>query len=169
MTYLQRIAMLGKLLHGMKEKGNNRGPLPDMIFSDLGRPVESTQWCALDASWLAHQAARSMNKTSNIKSSSSAVRLFHRNKALACTLEELEPGCIVCRVRDVKDVAAAKAGEFKEGHAYTLVEHFSGPNWVTAQGNTSSKSEDDNGEGHFVKLDDVSDPRIVGFLKPTAA
>ena len=168
MTYLERIAALGRLLHGMKERTNNRGPLVDMILSDLERPVEATQWCALDAFWLARQAARSMGKVSNVKSSSSAVLLFHRNKKLACTLAELEPGCIVCRVRDVKDLPEAKAGEFKPGHAYTLVEHVEGTKWLTAQGNTSSKSEDDNGEGHFVKIDDVADPRIVGFFKPTA-
>jgi len=170
MTYLQEIVQTAETFIGCTEgKTPNRGPAVDFFLAEIGYEVKPTQWCAVFVSFCALRTAKRLKLAANLKKSTGAVRLWQRNPAMQCSIPNLEPGCSFHRVREASKAAEARNGGDAPGHTGILYRHVGGNIWDTIEGNTVSGGENDNGGGCFVKRLDVTDPRIVGFLKPTAA
>jgi len=169
--YLAQILRTADTFEGAKEHSKNDGPEIRLFLSTLGRKLDPVQWCAITVGGIFYLAAQRLRLTCDVKHSSGAVRMFHRNPEHQIQWHELgklTPGCSFHRVRDKANTAKCRKPDGDaEGHAGILVEYLGDNLWKTFEGNTAPSNENDDGDGAYYKTIDVTDPRIVGFLKPT--
>jgi hypothetical protein len=180
-TYGQVIVETAAKEVGVREepRNSNRGPRVDMYQLVVGTWALGGHWCASFVSAICKWAAESMGKETLVPITGGVTRMWRKSneRGLLCyTLEDIEAGrqsiqpgdiFILChelnkveKIRNFEEISAPSHTGLCDG-----VYNSSTKEYGTIEGNGSPRGSR-NGDGVYNRSRNLSDRKLVGFIRP---
>ena len=164
-----RVGMTWAEMDVREELGSNRGRWVDAIVEIGGGDDEAAPaWCMYFCWACWHVAGLGLGLEVTSRTSGSVIPSWHRATDEERVDGDPIAGDILCRVRDVDDLAAVLAGGWAPGHAEIVIRTRPDGGIETVGGNTFDE-DGAEGDGVYIHRQTYTrdDPRLLGFIRPT--
>jgi len=153
----------------VRERGSNRGRWVDAIVEIGGGDDEAAgAWCAYFGWACWHIAALALGCRVTSRTSGGVVRSWHRATEAERIYQTPRPGDLMCIVRNPAHLSAVRQGQTVPGHMEIVRRVYGDGSLDTIGGNTTG-GDSAEGDGVYIhrKVYTLSDPRLIGFIRPT--